>query len=586
MEKLGDINSFYRTIIFYSISELTDLASEIKNNIGYLKKMIEKTVALQGNYENNKIFLFIIKFGVQYIRIPFIVFLKDSIFLEIAEKKFAELTNGDKSTFKFILENILEMLIDLESNQINSISAKNFILLYQDLNNTGIHQFMERKLKIKFSIFQTAFEKHFNHTEVLLNTFTEHIKNLPKLNVKSHTILYQLLSEIKIDFEVCKSASEMMIMKSLQEEKKKLLSLFTDDSSKKKIDQETQIIICNDNQEISYANSSFKKNKSIKESKDKKEKPESFKNEDLLNEIIWIKKDGSFFNEEDKREFALNTSSTSLNNNNNNHDNKNYNNNNKISLNNDHKTQKNQINIFQDAAVHQNNSMRPIMNKQKDQTQLENFSSFEYKSHLPFLENLEIEFKNYLFPLNQKNITILKKTICAFLNTNGGRLYLGIRDEDQSVIGIQMNDQAMFNFSKTIQFILEQLTPQINLDECMIHYIPITLGNPKQFLPHLFVIKITIKRGKLNDLYFTNDRVSYKRRNGKNTFLCPNEMKAEIIKRAQLNEKVCERENNEYNKKFAESSENCNNKNDFKRELKNSPLKRNYETAIIRKETK
>ncbi len=582
MENLGDINLFYRTIIFYSISELTDLASEIKNNIDFLKKIIKEALTLQGNYENNKIFLFIIKFGVQYIRIPFIVFLKDSIFFEIAEKKYVELTDCDKSTFKFILENILEMFIDLESNQINSISANNFILLYKAINNTGIHLFMKKKLAIKLSIFQTAFEKHFNHTEVLLNTFAEHIKKISELSVKGHAILHQLLSDIKIDFEVCKSSSEMMIMKSLQEEKKKLLSLFNDDSSKKKNDQKPQIIISIDNQEISCAKSSFNKNKSKKESTDKQ--PENFRNEDVLNEIIWIKKDGSFFNEEDKREFALNTSSTSLNNKTNNYDN--IKNNNK-SFNNYHQTLKNQISIFQDAAIHQNNQNKSntIVNEHKEQMQLENFSSFEYKSHLPFLESLEIEFKNYSFPLNPKNITILKKTICAFLNTNGGRIYLGIRDEDQSVIGIQMKDQAMFIFSKTIQFILDQITPQIKPDECLINYIPITLGNQKQFLPNLFVIKITIKRGKLNDLYFTYDRVSYKRRNGKNTFLCPNEMKAEIIKRAQLDEKECETENFEYNKKYAELSENRNYNNDFKPEVKNYPLKRNYETSL-RKELK
>ena len=42
---------------------------------------------------------------------------------------------------------------------------------------------------------------------------------------------------------------------------------------------------------------------------------------------------------------------------------------------------------------------------------------------------MQIEYKNYSFPFNVKHKEQFKKQICAFLNSKGGRIFIGITDD-------------------------------------------------------------------------------------------------------------------------------------------------------------
>ncbi len=47
-------------------------------------------------------------------------------------------------------------------------------------------------------------------------------------------------------------------------------------------------------------------------------------------------------------------------------------------------------------------------------------------------------------PLKDQQLKILKKTVCAFLNTDGGTIYLGIQEDvntkKRQIIGMQLNE--------------------------------------------------------------------------------------------------------------------------------------------------
>lgn len=187
--------------------------------------------------------------------------------------------------------------------------------------------------------------------------------------------------------------------------------------------------------------------------------------------------------------------------------------------------------------------------KKPKEKRLEEYTSLAFHSHVIFPEDIETEYKNYYFPLDDKHRAILRKTICGFLNTNGGRIYIGIRDEDQCILGLELTTKEQDVIRLVIDDLLKEITPKPNPDECLTKFVPLKTEETNQFIPGCYVVKIIVKRGKLNDLYFTTNGFTYERRFGKNQILEPHEFKKVIIERSQISDGG-NKENLEYNKKF------------------------------------
>jgi len=143
--------------------------------------------------------------------------------------------------------------------------------------------------------------------------------------------------------------------------------------------------------------------------------------------------------------------------------------------------------------------------KKPEEKKLEEYTSLPFHSNVLFPEDIETEYKNYFFPLDEHHRKILRRTICAFLNTYGGRIYIGIRDEDQCVLGLELTTKDQDNVRLVIDDLLKEITPKVDPDECVTKFIPLKSYPENQFIPGCYVIKIIIKRGKLNDLYFTTN---------------------------------------------------------------------------------
>ena len=221
---------------------------------------------------------------------------------------------------------------------------------------------------------------------------------------------------------------------------------------------------------------------------------------------------------------------------------------------------------------------------------LEEFTYFIRGSMLNIMEGMDIEFKNYRFRLDAEKSFIMKKTICSFLNAKGGRIYIGIRDKDLMVFGIYLTMAMKDEIKREIDDLLSHFHPQVEPSECVTKFIPMKDENLR-VIQGYYIIKVIVKRGKLNDIYVLRDQSggisAYFRRDGKNSsLLTPSDLKKEIIERSTITKEKAIKENEEYNARyndpepenniliihnFMNSNKNNNFKNATKSNVRNIP---------------
>lgn len=180
---------------------------------------------------------------------------------------------------------------------------------------------------------------------------------------------------------------------------------------------------------------------------------------------------------------------------------------------------------------------------------LEHYRYFVRFTNVPFLEDIEKEFKNFFFPLDPERIAVIQRTICGFLNTNGGRIYIGIRDQDLLVQGIKLTVKEIDTVKNDILNSLKAIHPSVSHDECVLELVPVKDKKLKK-IPGLVIIKIIVKRGKLNDLYILPDCSSFCRKDGSCARFTGQQLKEEIFKRKVISTEKNYEENNNFNQKF------------------------------------
>lgn len=158
-------------------------------------------------------------------------------------------------------------------------------------------------------------------------------------------------------------------------------------------------------------------------------------------------------------------------------------------------------------------------------------TSLKKNESLP-LESLEIEYKNYYFPLSYDQTNRLECCICAFLNTNGGRVFLGVKDEDNRVVGIKSNMKQREDLKHEINKILEGLNPKIPENQYKLIFLPVQSDDLRDMYKGLCVLKLIIKKGG-QFLYSTSEGKYFKRRDGKVKMLFPEDLKIELKKKAE-----------------------------------------------------
>ncbi|MHB1276522.1 MAG: AlbA family DNA-binding domain-containing protein, partial [Candidatus Humimicrobiaceae bacterium] len=125
-------------------------------------------------------------------------------------------------------------------------------------------------------------------------------------------------------------------------------------------------------------------------------------------------------------------------------------------------------------------------------------------------ESETVEFKESISQMDNS-----LKTICAFLNNNGGRVYFGISDKGNPT-GINLSDANIREISQKIMLkIKPEITPKIS--DHRINDIP--------------VLKISVEKG-INNIYYCNG-VAYDRSGTSTVIMPPDEIRRRIIENNQ-----------------------------------------------------
>ena len=204
-------------------------------------------------------------------------------------------------------------------------------------------------------------------------------------------------------------------------------------------------------------------------------------------------------------------------------------------------TNKENINNNNDENIIKNNEIDEIKGITLDKR------TFFYKDEkIKENRNQVIEFKNYSFPLNEENSDEIKRHLCSFLNSEGGRLYIGI-DENNIVKGITLNYKKRDNLRNSLVNLTYDFYPKCRVDKIFVYFIPIKDPKTKNFIQKKYIIKIRVYPGDPQVLYSMTNKGGYHstiRRNGQCKILNSTEIYEEIIHRDEY-KKVLNDEKNQ-----------------------------------------
>ena len=155
---------------------------------------------------------------------------------------------------------------------------------------------------------------------------------------------------------------------------------------------------------------------------------------------------------------------------------------------------------------------------------------FYNKEKLIYGEDMQIEYKDYSFPFDERHKEEFKKQICGFLNSKGGRIFIGISD-DKRVNGILLNYHERDKNTNDIVNLTYDFYPKCRTYVDVV-YIPIK-NKDNNYLNNLYVIKVIVSQGETNQLYSytTKGFNSYLRLNGQCINLTAEEIRNELLKR-------------------------------------------------------
>ena len=177
-------------------------------------------------------------------------------------------------------------------------------------------------------------------------------------------------------------------------------------------------------------------------------------------------------------------------------------------------------------------------------------------------ENEYVEFKNYSYPFAQMKIDEIKRQYCGFLNSHGGRIYLGINDF-RIVKGILLDYKLCDMIKNELINYTYDFYPKCRIDKVNVYFIKIKSMQTDKIIPNLYVIKIQVMPGEPHNLYSINNKggyISTLRLPGQCINLTAEEIHSEILKRNELlkqkyiNEYLYNNNNNNNNKNKEEES--------------------------------
>lgn len=151
-------------------------------------------------------------------------------------------------------------------------------------------------------------------------------------------------------------------------------------------------------------------------------------------------------------------------------------------------------------------------------------------------EDQYIEFKNYNYPFNQDIKDEIKRQYCGFLNSHGGRIYIGINDL-RIVKGIHLDYKKRDLVRNELINYTYDFYPKCRLNKINVYFIPIKSRQNNNNIKNLYVINIIILPGEPYNLYSMTNKSGYIsaiRLPGQCVNLTAEEIHNEILKRGGL----------------------------------------------------
>lgn len=160
-------------------------------------------------------------------------------------------------------------------------------------------------------------------------------------------------------------------------------------------------------------------------------------------------------------------------------------------------------NISSDEEMILNTELLNEERKMLQKIELKNRTFFYHKEYVNQGEDQYTEFKNYSYPLEDHGRRELRRQYIGFLNSKGGRIYIGINDEKQ-INGVILTYKNTDIFRNELVGFCNDFYPQTRIEKINVYFIPIKNPKTGKFKKNLYIVKIVILPGEKNYLYCTN----------------------------------------------------------------------------------
>jgi hypothetical protein len=132
---------------------------------------------------------------------------------------------------------------------------------------------------------------------------------------------------------------------------------------------------------------------------------------------------------------------------------------------------------------------------------------------VPFEEDRRYEFKE---TTSARPANVIKNAAdeyaVAFLNSEGGRIFWGIRDSDRAVVGVKLTSTERDQVRKEVVSKLAGIQPQIDIVRLRLEFHQIFDDNG--VVADLFVVELSVPRGEPATIHFTSGDEAYIRSDG------------------------------------------------------------------------
>ena len=163
----------------------------------------------------------------------------------------------------------------------------------------------------------------------------------------------------------------------------------------------------------------------------------------------------------------------------------------------------NDSNISSDEEINLNTELLNEERKMLQKIELKNRTFFYHKEYVNQGEDQYTEFKNYSYPLEDHGRRELRRQYIGFLNSKGGRIYIGINDEKQ-INGVTLTYKNSDIFRNELVGFSNDFYPQTRIEKINVYFVPIKNPKTGKFKKNLYIVKIVILPGEKNYLYCTN----------------------------------------------------------------------------------